>query len=103
VSVVDDALLPAALEAPNHVGSHSTQTDHAELHGYPRFLKHENMYGYRQTDQGQDSGDGQEILQVERGVGDASPQGTDVRTMTGSGHDAHEYANQDHDEPKPSR
>src|SRR5258705_1542601 len=31
-AVVDDALMAIFLEAPHHVGAHSAQSDHAELH-----------------------------------------------------------------------
>ena len=50
--VVNDAFLPVALQTPNHVGAHPTQTDHAELHGCP-ISKHEDMNGNGQADQRQ--------------------------------------------------
>ena len=31
-AIVDDAFVAILLQAPHHVGAHSAQTDHAELH-----------------------------------------------------------------------
>ena len=32
LGVVDDALVPLAHQSPHHAGTHSTQTDHSQLH-----------------------------------------------------------------------
>ncbi len=34
VHVVDDAVVAASLEAPDHVGAHPAESDHAQFHGF---------------------------------------------------------------------